>query len=150
MKRLLIITCCIFLAACSGDNDSSQAQPASQQPQIASASPGPAQNRNKFSSLTPMQAKQLIQSKKNLLILDVRSPAELKEGKIAGSTLVPFMKIAKGEYKVPADQPVLIVCAVGGRSYAVGKYLSQTGYPEIYNLQSGISGWKRDGLPLVY
>lgn len=150
MKKIFVVLCCLFLSACSGNNDSSKAQPPVQQQNVSGTPQGVQQNKNVFSSITPTQANQLIKSKKNLLILDVRSPEELKEGKIAGSTLVPFWQIAKGNYKVPANQPVLLVCAVGGRSYAVGQYLNKSGYPEVYNLKSGISGWKQSGLPVVY
>lgn len=92
----------------------------------------------------------MIAQSKNLLLIDVRGPEELKEGFITGSQLVPFWDIAKGRKTLPADRPLLLICAVGGRSYAVGQYLYQKGYPEVYNLQGGIDNWKRAGLPLQY
>ena len=49
---------------------------------------------------------------------------------------------------LPTGQPLLLICAVGGRSYAVGRYFSGKGYGEIYNLAGGISAWKAAGLPL--
>lgn len=150
MKKILVLISCLFLFACSGNNDSSKAQPPVQSQKVSGVPQGNQQGKNIFSSLPPAQANQLIKSKKDLLIIDVRSPEELREGKIAGSELVPFWKIAKGEYKVPTGQPILLVCAVGGRSMAVAQYLSRSGYPEVYNLKSGISGWKKDGLPVVY
>ena len=87
---------------------------------------------------------------KDLLVVDVRNAQELREGYIADSSLVPFWKIAKGQTSLPSDRPLLLVCAVGGRSYAVGQFLNRKGYPEVYNLQGGISAWKKAGLPLQY
>ena len=103
-----------------------------------------------FRSLSPQEAKALIDSRKDLVLVDVRSPAELYEGSIAGSLLMPFGELARGAATLPAGQPLLLICAVGGRSYVVGQYFSGKGYGEIYNLDGGISAWKRAGLPLVH
>ncbi len=103
-----------------------------------------------FMTTPPAQTSELIQKRKDLLLIDVRSPQELREGSIEGSTLLPFWNIMKGEFDLPKDRPILLICAVGGRSYAAGQILAQKGYKEIYNLQGGIDAWKRAGLPLKY
>ncbi|MGV1100819.1 rhodanese-like domain-containing protein [Thiovibrio sp. JS02] len=101
-----------------------------------------------FRSLGPREARELMETRKDLLLIDVRSPEELWEGVIPGSQLVPFGEIARGRMTLPTGRPLLLICAVGGRSYAVGQYFYRKGYPEIYNLQGGISAWKAAGLPL--
>lgn len=103
-----------------------------------------------FQTTSPSQTSELIQKRKDLLLVDVRSPQELREGAIEGSTLLPFWNIMKGDFTLPKDRPILLICAVGGRSYAAGQILAQKGYKEIYNLQGGIDAWKRAGLPLKY
>jgi len=103
-----------------------------------------------FTSLTPEQAMALIREKKDLLIVDVRSRQELREGKIKGSVLVPFWNVMKGSHSLPKDRPMLLVCAVGGRSYAAMQILSRQGYTELYNLKGGMSAWKASGMPVVY
>jgi len=103
-----------------------------------------------FKSISPAEAAKLIETRKDLLLIDVRSPEELKEGYIEGSVLVPFMDIAQGKRGLPKDRPILLICAIGGRSYTLGKVLEQNGWPEIYNLSGGISAWKSSGLPLKY
>jgi rhodanese-related sulfurtransferase len=80
--------------------------------------------------------------------VDVRSPEELSAGSIPGSQLIPFGELARGRMSLPAGQPLLLICAVGGRSYAVGQYFSGKGYREIYNLSGGIRAWKAAGLEL--
>ncbi len=89
-------------------------------------------------------------TRKDLMLVDLREAKELREGYIAGSQLIPMSKIAKGTEILPDDRPLLLICAVGGRSYGVGRYFSGKGYPEIYNLKGGISAWKKAGLPLQY
>ncbi|MFA7383573.1 MAG: rhodanese-like domain-containing protein [Desulfurivibrionaceae bacterium] len=101
-----------------------------------------------FRALSPQEAKTLIETRKDLVLVDVRAPEELREGSIPGSQLFPFGELARGRMTLPTGKPLLLICAVGGRSYAVGQYFSKKGYGEIYNLNGGISAWKAAGLPL--
>ena len=146
MKKILFVLL-LFLglaAACSKGEKSGQAAPA------AAPAAGGQVAVTPMSSLTPDQALRLIGSTPNLLVVDVRSPQELREGKIANSVLVPFWNIMKGNHTLPKDRPLLLVCAVGGRSYAAMQILSRQGYTQIYNLQGGMDAWKKSGKPVVY
>ena len=138
----------LFLFACSNTNSADQptAKPSAETAQ-KTASPT---ESTVYTSYSPAQTMELIKQKKDLLIIDVRSPEELREGKIENSTLIPFMDIMKGNYTIPQDRPLLLICAIGGRSYAAMQILSHKGYKEIYNLQGGVSAWKQANLPLVY
>ncbi len=102
-----------------------------------------------FHTITPAAAMGLIQTRKNLFILDVRSPQELRQGAIANYHLVPIWQLGKSFHPDP-DQPILVYCAVGGRSYMAGQFLYRNGVREVYNIQGGIAAWKKAGLPLVY
>ena len=112
--------------------------------------PGLEQQQSLFKTVTPKEAKYLIESRKDLLLIDVRGQDELSEGYIAGSTLIPLWDIIKGTQRPPQDKPILHICAVGGRSLALGKLMSKNGWDEIYNLKGGISAWKEAKLPLKY
>jgi len=103
-----------------------------------------------YATYPPAESMELIKQKQNLLIIDVRSPAELQEGKIENSILIPVTDIMTGNYTIPKNRPLLIYCATGGRSYAAMQVLAHNGYIEIYNLQGGIAAWKQAKLPLVY
>ena len=141
MKRTLHLTATLILlllaVACS-DRESAETRQTS-----AEQGPSPI-----FRSLSPQEARGLIASRKDLVLVDVRSPEELYEGSIPGSQLMPFGELARGSMTLPAGHPLLLICAVGGRSYAVGQYFSGKGFREIYNLAGGISAWKAAGLPL--
>lgn len=146
MKRIFALFLALGLLfsapACSGEKGD---KPAVAGPATAAPASGPV-----FRTIPPQEALALIAQRKDLQVIDVRGPEELKEGFIANSRLVPFWAIAKGQQTLPVGPPLLLVCAVGGRSYAVGQYLYQKGYREVYNLQGGIDNWKRAGLPLQY
>ncbi|MDD5757536.1 MAG: rhodanese-like domain-containing protein [Desulfobulbaceae bacterium] len=146
MKKKLVVIFSLFLFACSNNADQSGVKP------NAAGSPNTpvTTEATTYNSYSPAQCMELIQQKKDLLIIDVRSPEELREGKIENSTLIPFMDIMRGNYTIPQDRPLLLICAVGGRSYAAMQILAHKGYKEIYNLQGGIAAWKQANLPLVY
>lgn len=139
-----ILLLCLLTSGCSGNDQ--------QKPVSKDATPVPQsqQTATGFQSISPAAAKQLIESRKDLMIIDVRSPEELKEGAIANSVLIPFWQILRGQHTLPKDKPLLLICAVGGRSYAVAQVLRRQGYRELYNLNGGIEAWKKAGLPLIY
>ncbi|MBU0673848.1 MAG: rhodanese-like domain-containing protein [Proteobacteria bacterium] len=155
---VLAICALVIVAACSSDRKPEvQAQKNSaattSNPSLITtpfaANVPPVEKQSVFRTVSPQEAETLIKSRKDLLLIDVRSPEELKEGFIAGSKLVPFMDIARGQQTLP-DQPILLICAVGGRSFGVGQFYATKGYQEVYNLKGGIAAWKKAGLPLQY
>jgi len=101
-----------------------------------------------FRTVTPLEAKSLIETRKDLLLVDVRSPEEFKEGSLPGATLIPFWDFAKGRFDLPKDKPILLICAVGGRSLACGQMLAAKGYKEVYNLKGGLDAWVAQRVPL--
>ena len=151
MKRIfalgLLLGLLLTTAACSGDKKAESAV-APAHPATATQS-APADGKI-FKTLTPREAQSMIASRKDLLVVDLREPAELKEGYIEGSELIPVSALSRGTKSLPSDRPLLLVCAIGGRSYGVGRYFSLKGYPEIYSLEGGIANWKKAGLPLKY
>ena len=148
MKRTLsvLFVLLLMLAACSGDKESAKKGPS---PTASTQQSAPVAG-NIFQSIDSRAAQALIKQRQNLLVVDLREAKELREGYIAGSEMIPMSALSKGTRSLPADRPLLLVCAVGGRSYGVGRYFSNKGYPEIYNLKGGISAWKKAGLPLQY
>jgi rhodanese-related sulfurtransferase len=141
MKKFITLTISAFLLVFLG----SQLVPAAQQ-----NFPGLEQQQSLFKTVTPQEAKNLIDNRKDLLLIDVRGEEELNQGYIAGSTLMPLWDIIKGNQRPPQNKPVLLICAVGGRSLALGKLMSKNGWNEIYNLKGGISAWKEAKLPVQY
>jgi rhodanese-related sulfurtransferase len=148
MKRTLgvLFVVLMLVTACSGDNAPAEKTQAPTTPAPRSAP----ETAKIFQSLDSRTAQVLIDQRQDLLIVDLREANELREGYIADSAMIPMSALSKGTKSLPADRPLLLVCAVGGRSYAVGRYFSSKGYPEIYNLKGGISAWKKAGLPLKY
>ena len=90
----------------------------------------------------PAEAQALI-GRANVLIVDVRDPAELQTGgKLKGAVNVPrgmleFRADPESPYHNGAfapDKTVLVYCASGGRSALSGKTLKDLGYAAVYNI----------------
>lgn len=143
---LFVITIQIlFYSGCSGDEK-----------QEVSSAPVDVSGTDKketgqiFRSVPGAEARMIIEKNKDLLLLDVRTPQERHQVRIAGSYLVPIGNVMRGKIQVSRQQPVMLLCAVGGRSYVAAKVLSKMGYREVYNLEGGIEAWRRAGLPVEY
>lgn len=151
MRLSVVVLCCAFLslAACSqGEAENHTGQQAAPPVSVAATGGAALPRANGFMTVTPPEAMQLINSRQGLVMIDVRSPQELSEGVIKGSHNVPLWPVMQGQLNLPKDTPLLVICAVGGRSYAAGQALVRWGFTEVYNLKGGIDGWKRAGLPL--
>lgn len=94
------------------------------------------------------QAGQLLQNRSDIYLLDVRTPGEYFQVRLAGARLIPIDQLQQRIAEVPKG-PVLIYCAVGSRSSAVADYLWRLGYPEVYNLYGGIWAWQLRGMPVL-
>jgi rhodanese-related sulfurtransferase len=81
-------------------------------------------------------------------ILDVREDDEWEAGHVEGSTHVPLSEIQQRVADVPATDPLVVVCRVGGRSAQVTAWLRQQGR-EAVNLDGGLQAWEAAGRPLV-
>ena len=90
------------------------------------------------------------QQNENLVIVDVRTPAEYNAGHIPSAQLIPLSALEASlsqleEYK---KQDIYLVCAVGGRSQQATMLLRKKGFTKAINVQGGTRGWKAKGYPL--
>jgi rhodanese-related sulfurtransferase len=101
-----------------------------------------------YKNVTSPEAKKMVEQKKNIFLLDVRTSQEYAQARLKGSVLIPINEIERRVNEVPKNRPVLVLCAVGSRSNLVAGFLSNKGYGEVYNLTDGLVGWYRNGFPL--
>lgn len=105
----------------------------------------------KFSSLTPAAAVQLMNDEEdNLLLLDVREPAETAVGKITKATQIPVGSISKrlSELEKHRNKKVIVYCKNGTRSSIACKELTKAGFEHVYALNGGVQAWQDAHLPL--
>ncbi len=79
---------------------------------------------------------------KEYQLLDVRQPKEYEAGHLAGAKLIPIRELPDRLNELERDKPLLVYCAVGGRSAAAAQLLSGKEFAEVYNLSGGIKAWE--------
>ena len=99
-------------------------------------------------TIDPKIAKQWLDSG-DVLLVDVREPAEHRARHIPGSTLIPLSRICGTALPPLAGRKLVVHCLKGGRgATACQRLLSANPGLEIYNLEGGIQGWLDAALPV--
>ena len=87
------------------------------------------------------EALRLWQNKEAILI-DVRTPAEYRDGHIPGVANIPLDELEKRMGEVPKDKKVVLICRTGNRSAQGTKLLRSKGFSNVYNSTGGMTTWK--------
>ena len=97
-------------------------------------------------SIDANQAKKLLLDKgaDNVTLLDVRQPKEYETAHIPGSHLIPMGELDKRLEELDPNEPVVVYCAIGGRSRVAAQMLAGKGFTQIYNLSGGIKAWNSE------
>ncbi|MBV9593867.1 MAG: rhodanese-like domain-containing protein [Actinobacteria bacterium] len=86
------------------------------------------------------------------VLLDVREDDEWAAGHIDGARHVPMFRVPSVVSRDPGEladgRPIVVVCAVGGRSAQVTAWLVQNGF-DARNLVGGMHAWQSSGRPMV-
>lgn len=94
-------------------------------------------------SMNPDEARAYLSDKtlQEVTILDVRQPGEYEEGHIPGARLVPMPVLTDSLGEIDRSKPVLVYCAIGGRSRVAAQTLAGKGYDQVINLSGGFKAW---------
>lgn len=90
-----------------------------------------------------------IASGEDVLLVDIRTPAEIAQGAIPDSMQLPMHLIPIRISELPKDRDVVLYCRSGARSYQACAYMMQQGYDRVLNLRGGIIAWARHGYPIA-
>jgi rhodanese-related sulfurtransferase len=86
----------------------------------------------------------------NVQILDVRTMGEYNSGYIRNALQADWMNRSQFDDRtqhLDKSKPVYVYCASGVRASSAADALSQRGFT-VYNLEGGITAWKRAGKPV--
>lgn len=88
----------------------------------------------------------------NTVIVDVRTPAEFKEGHIPGAVNVPHQAVVDDPSVLHRyrDKTLVVYCRTGRRTRAAIDSLESAGFERVYHLQGDIEGWLNADLPLQH
>lgn len=95
-----------------------------------------------YVNITAEEAKQIMDSEKGYIILDVRTQEEYDEGHIPGAIVISHEEIAEKAEDVltDKDQLILVYCRSGRRSKLAAEALVELGYTNIKEF-GGIIEW---------
>ena len=98
-----------------------------------------------FQKISPEYAKQLMDTEKNYIIIDVRTIEEYNEGHVKNAISLPNEEIVVGSEKVATilpnkDQMLLVYCRSGKRAADASTKLVNMGYTNVYSF-GGIIDW---------
>ena len=84
-------------------------------------------------------------------LVDVRTPGEWAKGYIKGASKINFYSndFMDQLENVDKNEPVILYCAVGGRSAKAAEALVAAGYKKVYDYRGGFKGWLAEGRAVV-
>jgi len=81
-------------------------------------------------------------SEGDYVLLDVRQPGEYAIAHLPGARLIPLPQLADSLEDLDAAKPIIVYCAVGGRSRMATRLLANQGFRDVSHLQGGIQAWE--------
>ena len=142
MKKLLciiLILLCILITACGNDSSVGIIGGADGPTSILVTEKG---EKAMYEQITAVDAKKIMDSGTEYIILDTREQDEFEEGHIPRAILIPYTEIEnKAEEMLPdKDKLILVYCRSGRRSKIAAESLSQLGYTNVKEF-GGIIDW---------
>ena len=121
-KRIFLLLAVLFLTACGQDNENGQGAV--------------------YVNITAVEAKQIMDSEKGYIILDVRTQEEYDQGHIPGAIVISHEEITEKAEEVLTDKDklILVYCRSGRRSKLAAEALVELGYTNIKEF-GGIIDW---------
>lgn len=143
---LLLVLTLILLSACqTSENGVSQTDttPSEQTPEASTeASVQSSEPELSYLNISAQEAKALMETETDYVILDVRTEEEFAEKRIPGALLIPDYEIAEKAEELLKDksQLLLVYCRSGRRSKLASEELVRLGYTNIREF-GGIIDW---------
>lgn len=94
------------------------------------------------------ELKNRLDAGEDIVLLDIRSEAELRQGVLPDSEHLPMHLIPLKIQDLPKDKVVVLYCRSGARSYHACAFLAQQGVDNVINLRGGILDWARKGFEI--
>lgn len=102
----------------------------------------------KTKDLTPLQVKAALDAHE-ILLIDVREPAEFAAERIHGALNFPLSTFDPGALPEAGDRLVVFQCGSGKRSAAAVDHCRKAGHAIEAHLAGGLMAWKANGLSVV-
>ena len=128
----------MFLHSCQTDADKNPVSPLGDAPDNSTEIIADSVYRK----ISAEEAREIMESSENYILLDVRTEEEYREKRIGGAMLIPDYEITKrAETELPDKNALILVyCRSGKRSANAAMELVNMGYANVYDF-GGILDW---------
>jgi thioredoxin 1 len=134
MKKLILYSLFVFgfMASCAQNNV--------EEPKVS----------QEIKTISVEEFSEKLNSIKEKLILDVRTPGEVATGAISGAVAIDYndSQFETEIDKLDKSKSIFLYCKSGGRSGAALEILKEKGFNSVYNLQGGMMAWSAANLPI--
>lgn len=91
-----------------------------------------------------------LDSSQDEILIDLRTPEELKQGKIANARVIDFFgpDFEPAIGKLNKDKVYFLYCASGARSGEAAALMEKMGFRKLYNLEGGFRKWVAEKMPV--
>lgn len=102
-----------------------------------------------YKNVGAAEFKSMMEKSKGVLI-DLRTPDEIKKGKIKGALEIDFLStdIDQKIDKLDKNKTYYVYCQGGGRSADCAELMINKGFKKVINLEKGFSDWKKSGFEI--
>lgn len=91
---------------------------------------------------------ELLNSQKDLQVIDVRQPAEYSNGRVPSAVNAPLAKVGESAPEFDPNRWTAVICAGGFRSSAATSILERLGFKYLLNVLGGTGAWIKAGYPV--
>ncbi len=100
---------------------------------------------NGYTNVSVAEAKQMIETNPDLVIVDVRSQDEYNRGHIENAVSISKNELESRIGELDSERATLVYCVSGWRSAAACQILIDNGFVSVYNMLGGITAWRSAG-----
>ena len=143
LRYIIILIIGISFISCKGQKSGSDTAGTS----VSTKTAHPSSNNDLATKINidVLEAQILLKNSKDIVLIDVRTPGEIAQGKINDAL---EMDISSPDFqsnlnKLDKNKEYIVYCAVGGRSATAVSAMQQMGFTKVHNLASGYVGWSR-------
>lgn len=107
--------------------------------------------KGNYASLEPDGFARVADSLTNEQLIDVRTSSEFSTGHLEGAKNLDWNggQFQQEAGKLDKTKPVMVYCRTGGRSKQAAEWLKTEGFTNVYEMNSGITGWEKQNLPVI-
>lgn len=94
-----------------------------------------------FEGISPLHVKAKLDRQDEVVLLDVRSPAEVRAMPFPGALNIPLGALRKRWSELPRDKEIIAFCKVSLRGYEAAMILKGNGFSRVRVMDGGVVSW---------